>query len=519
MKSFYSPHGSMLPQRLAPKAKKPEGSLTGSPLFDQLTDYGGQRIPTKTPEPKAKDILLYLADGADPRYARLTNKSIDAGWTYFGQFLAHDLTLRRELGISCPRLNLDGLYGLGPRLSRYLYEVNQDLDFSGVRFALDHYVNENTNESVDDVFRVGAEGNIPLMADVRNDDNFLLNQLHCAFLRFHNKMAEFFHREYNEKGDALYVRTRRFVTWTYQWILVNEYLKLITGDIVSDLINCQSYKILSRIDPITRKPFFKQESILMPEFTVAALRMGHSQVRGFYTINPRDTLNLYGDNREKPDLRGFQRHPKRGPVDWHSLFTFDQQAYDQQEEVEVSQSRPIDLMIASPLGCLPYPDLAAFDRDLGHINIKRSIKYNMIIREQDLKILRDDLGISTLEHLDEIEKLYPEIPHWPEWENCKKNLASLDGWPLWIFILVEARILGTKTMEMDHIKQTLGPLGAQIIAEQLIWVLQQDRHSYLYEFPAWEPMQELLGKYMPIRKARPAMFTMVDVLYIAKHGI
>lgn len=160
----------------------------------------------------------------------MDNHAIDSGWTYFGQFLAHDLTYHQNFGGLVPRLNLDVLYGMGPRSSTYLYEMHQNRDstqsFRGVRFLLDPYLHP-TGEKVNDVFRVGRLIRTPLMGDTRNDENFILSQLHCAFLCFHNRIAEAIAKYGNTSlPDELFAKTRTFVTHTYQWIIINKYLKL-----------------------------------------------------------------------------------------------------------------------------------------------------------------------------------------------------------------------------------------------------------------------------------------------------
>ena len=61
------------------------------------------------------------------------NEKLPAGYTYLGQFIAHDLSFdaepfvddhgdsRQRRNFRTPRLELDSLYGLGPRAQPYLY--------------------------------------------------------------------------------------------------------------------------------------------------------------------------------------------------------------------------------------------------------------------------------------------------------------------------------------------------------------------------------------------------------------
>jgi hypothetical protein len=72
-----------------------------------------------------------------PTHGRLgeDNPRIPAGWTFFGQFVAHDITHDRSplqetedvttlQNFRKPRLDLECLYGAGPVGQPYLYDVH-----------------------------------------------------------------------------------------------------------------------------------------------------------------------------------------------------------------------------------------------------------------------------------------------------------------------------------------------------------------------------------------------------------
>src|SRR5437879_12875955 len=63
------------------------------------------------------------------------NPRIPAGFTFLGQFIAHDITADRSLllhharlkelrNFRTPRLDLESLYGAGPTGNPYLYDIN-----------------------------------------------------------------------------------------------------------------------------------------------------------------------------------------------------------------------------------------------------------------------------------------------------------------------------------------------------------------------------------------------------------
>ena len=517
--SYYSPHKMEPIQSSTELHGESIFPPTNSPLFSFL----GERDNLGKPE-DYYSIIPKILEGEFGDDVNQNNTGIDAGWTYFGQFVSHDLTIRRELGGINPCLNLDCLYGFGPRSNAHLYEVYPREDgnnaFRGVCFALDTYLYNDNNitndkKTVYDVFRIGKKGDIPVMADVRNDDNFLLNQLHCTFMRFHNQMAEYFQQKIsldNKKESNLFIRTRQYVTWTYQWLIVNEYLPLLAGKVANDLIKDRAYKILT-------EEFRSQQPILLPEFVAAAMRIGHSQVRDRYDLNQENLgIRLFGSNGET-DLSGFKRDPNRGAIDWRFFFNFNNQS-------TLQKSRPIDLFLAPSIRKVPF--LPGEEHNLGEINIKRSVEYGMVIQSKDLRKLRKYLQIKTIPDFEEaLDSLYREIKDdWIDWREYKKRILALPGWPLWIFLLVEARVRGASTRQRKNVKQHLGPLGAQIIAEQMIWLLQKDAKSYLCQCPNWHPMQALSG-YIPVRKALPSglrpaslgLFSIADILHIANNGI
>ena len=478
--------------------------LDNSPLLQFLMDYSEKNRNIEI-EHSQKLIITLETDGADKE--RISNERIDAGWTYFGQFISHDITIRRELGDPVPRLNLDSLYGAGPKSNAHLYEMERDAfddyTFRGVRFLLNSYIT-STGDKVNDVYRTGPLASAPIMGDVRNDDNFILNQLHCAFMRFHNQVAEYFMGEESLKPEALFRKTRKFVTQTYQWLIVHEYLPLLTGIGAQTLIDSGLYKILAYKNRRLKPP------VLMPEFNMATFRIGHSQVRSFYRINSRSIAHLFHDvgYPEKPTLRGFMRNKNRGPVDWRFMFTFDQSPFP-----KVEKSRPIDVVIAASLGALPFFQPKTVESNLSLTNIKRSIDHQLVIFETDLQYIRDALQIPTISSFSVLNTI--DSNQDTEWLQCKEYLLGLDAWPLWVFILVEAMVLGAEKYHFQKVSQHLGPLGAQIIAEQMMWVLEHDPDSFLNADQAWNPMNDLSKHYLPIK----GNFSIVDVLHIAESGI
>jgi len=126
----------------------------------------------------------------------------------------------------------------------------------------------------------------PVIGDGRNDENLIIAQFHLAILRFHNAVVD----EIRSAPDApssnaeVFDLARKQVTWTYQWLVTNTFLKQICDpDIVDEIVNDRA--------PIYQDFFDAHQSANnnirpMPlEFSVATFRYGHSMVRGEYDFN------------------------------------------------------------------------------------------------------------------------------------------------------------------------------------------------------------------------------------------
>lgn len=462
-------------------------------------------IQPPVPDPNYTDLLLFEQE----EFGTIRdNKNLEAGWTYFGQMMSHDLTMQREFSGDRPYLRLQCLYGAGPKANGFLYEFRgkgrrTPFKFRGVKFALNTY--KGKKAPVTDVLRYFREGlNVPLMADIRNDENFILSQLHCLFLQFHNQVAEYLYdpKKSEEQKEQVYAEARQAVVWTYQYLILNEYLPKLMHNSSLTKLSLDKFKI------IDAKSY--PQPFLTPEFIVAALRVGHSQVRQFYKINDTDeVLELYSSAPQKQaDLRGFKQDKRRHGVDW-SLF-FDTGNPNR----KVQSSRLMDLLVSPPLGVLPFmPDN---NQNLGHINLKRSKQHGLLLPKGELNRIASNLGIDTIQDVDrEVDIRFAEYPPNSRIGELAVRVKEVKTWPLWAFILLEADIRGSvKVAGTNKTKQTLGPLGSQIFAEQLLWILLTDEESYLKKQPDWKPT-DILKSYTP----QGQQFGMADVIAIAQGGL
>lgn len=496
-------------------------SYPPSPLFDDKLRLPRNGVPIDL---DAWAALLRFDPDQHGTETLDVNKRIAAGWTYFGQLMSHDLSsLRglyanpedphRALGHFSPSLDLHTLYGFGPQVQAGLYELAKDAeygyDFRGVRFVLESY-QSTLGKTVDDVPR--KDMLLPLIADVRNDDNFLLSQLLCVLMRFHNAMAEYFHRQSKGtlKGEALFHKTRGFVAWTYQWLIVYEYLvKMLPDGLVANLL--QSLRDGHTQGFVLLDHKLNEAPALTPEFIHAAMRIGHSQVRGAYELNAQQQhLELFGDEKEgKPDLRGFKRDHRRSAPDWALFFG----------TKGAQKSRLMDLLIAEPLHKLPFPP--KLGENLGVLNLKRSVEMGLVLPRDTQQLFQTRLGISAAINPDIIQSYYSSHRLNQATKTWLERLCTVEHWPLWAYVLMEARIYGCQPAAYrgsTQPSQTLGPLGAHIIAEQILWILFQSKSTFLQRRGFdWTPDKEIAAIQKIPGFVPP--FTINTLIAIAYNGI
>ncbi len=275
------------------------------------------------------------------------NPNMTAGITFIGQFLDHDLTLdlrsplhapsdpRKTRNFRTAAFDLDNLYGGGPVESPELYNRSS----GDIKFRMDPLPGSEA------VSRKGAlrydlprdANQTAIIGDARNDENVIIAQFHLAMLRFHNAVIDRLRADpayAGQSADRGFKEAQRLVRWHYQWIVVHEFLPLTIGqDRVEALLSggLRFYKV----DDPQGAPHLRNQrnQPLIPiEFSGAAYRFGHSQVRPSYRVNfgPDsgspffafafdDTIDPNATDPE--DMRGGKRAARRF-VDWQTFFDF-----------------------------------------------------------------------------------------------------------------------------------------------------------------------------------------------------
>jgi hypothetical protein len=417
-------------QCLAPE--RVEDSPSGAryrKLFDRLPALEvdeGELLALGRPEGPCDDASTTGAADAN----------VAAGWPFFGQFIAHDITADRSpighrtdpvqiRNFRTPRANLEGVYGAGPVGSPYLYDKDDP-----AKLLL--------GEGGHDVPR-NHQG-IALLGDQRNDVHLFVSQMQVAFIRTHNRIVDALRADGGAEGDV-FEEARRTATWHYQWVILKEFLPLLLGgEIVKELLD-GGWTLL--------RP---EESPYIPfEFADAAYRYGHSQVRDSYRVN-RD----FGPVPVFPDLMGFGAVPLEHAIDWTLQF-------DVPGNGQAQRAKRIDGTLTNCLISMPrqvtgeeegsdYASLA--NRDLERGQAVGLASGEAIAREMGVEPLSaDQVGLAEI-----------------GWEHET---------PLWLYVLKEADALE----DGDR----LGLVGGRIVAEVLVGIIESDPESFLSVDRSWAP--------------------------------
>ena len=444
------------------------------------------------------------------------NPKIPAGFTYLGQFVDHDITfdpnssLQRAndpeglVNFRNPRFDLDSLYGRGRDDSPYLYDqksphdvkllVGRVIGNQGERLEGQHDLPRNEQERA-------------LIGDPRNDENTFVSQLHLLFIKFHNRVVAKVMDERPElEDDDLFKEAQRTVRWHYQWVVICDFLKLTIPEGMLDRLLVRDEDGHREVRLRFYRP--KPRPFMPVEFSVAAYRFGHSQVRGGYKINrtvpklptflPADEL-AQSDDPRRADFRGFRALPPQWTISWPFFFELDGgQEVDRQTLPQ--QSINIDTNIAGPLAtALPDTDHSnPDDFSLPRRNLIRGKRLGLPSGQWVAK----RMGVPK-DRILAGPHLFPEQSAVRDFLVERIGAEKVDklgaNTPLWYYVLKEA--------EVQQNSERLGQVGGRIVAEVLLGLLDADPLSFLSVQPNWKPELAEDGEFFMvdlIRFADPA---------------
>jgi hypothetical protein len=417
------------------------------------------------------------------------NPHVPAGYTYLGQFIDHDITFDpTALGevlddplslrnFRTPSLELDSVYGAGPSAQPYLYD----------RLAPDKFAIGKTSAvggGGDPQVKVSLPFDLPrssdgfaLIGDPRNDENLIVAQTHLAFLRFHNKVVDWFTADPTRRRfpitKSLFEEARDTVIWHYQWIVLHDFLRRVLDEDQLDLVIDDQGERFYTVGP-------GRPAYIPLEFSVAAYRFGHSMVRESYNYN-----RVFRPGGVTPATLAllFQFSGLSGTsvpilsdwiIDWQRFFKLDGAA-------DPGLSRRMDAALVDALHNLP-------------VGQPTSLAVRNLLRG---RMLRLPSGQSVAANMGFTPLTPSQIAGGPGGLVTQQHNLDIET-PLWFYVLKEAEVLG-QGLE-------LGPVGSRIVAEVFVGLIRSGANSFMDQ-PNWKP-------FLPVMpSSEQGAFTMADLLH------
>ncbi|GID27781.1 LysM peptidoglycan-binding domain-containing protein [Paractinoplanes brasiliensis] len=483
-------------------------------LFPELQEDAANLLPQTAAMP---ELLKRLGNAMVDTDTAGEDSPIPAAYTYFGQFVDHDITLEIQQGFGSatmeqlldpamtplalaairnallnqrtPALDLDSVYGLpaphdpadGNKMLLGKVTLLPDPEPPAAR-------PEGTEgDDFHDLPREPASpGNIEhdraaVIGDPRNDENLIVAQLHVAFLRAHNALVE---------QGLSFSGARRVLRQHYQHVVVHDFLRRLAEPAIVDDIVANGNRWF---DPLSEPSF-------MPlEFSVAGYRFGHSMVRAEYDFNsnfntvggiPATLELLFTFTALSGQVGGTPTLPENWIIQWHNIIG---------DDPTVMKARRLDPSLAAfkqnefralfalknLQGETETPDLAA---RLAVRNLLRGYR------------LRLPTGQALAQHLGLPALTGPQILA-AAGSDAQRTALKAGGFdtrtPLWYYVLAEARHV--------HNGERLGPVGSTLVAEVLLGLVRRSPDSILAQ-PGWSPS---------LPSAQTGKFELADLLRLA----
>ena len=378
------------------------------------------------------------------------NLVVPAGYTYFGQFVDHDLTFDTTSSLTdahdgptnlrTPRLDLDCVYGSGPDDQPYLYATeNGNGLFKGASLLLGDPLPGSPNRH--DLLRVGTgPGARAVIGDPRNDENSIVCNIQAAMIQFHNTVvARLAKQDGTLRGKPLFVAARKLVRWTYQQIVVEDYLARVIEPATYGAFRTRLADQGEKAFAMYQNDARNLRSGLPIEFAGAAYRFGHSMVRTGYKLNAEHApQKIFTPGVGENSLMGFGRLPANHWAEWKRFFPennqFPAKSPRPSQNTNTADDRlqwayRIDASIVDPLKMLP---IAIGDgASLADLNLRRGNIFGL----PSGQMVAERLGQAPLadKHLVGRDNSASPYGYTPIPASLKKAT------PLWYYVLAEAQ--------------------------------------------------------------------------------
>ena len=491
------------------------------------------------------------------------NSDIPTGYTYWGQFIDHDLsagtdrshefeitrpnfsTVRPQQveedieNMRTPFFDLDSLYGDGEGafsdMNRHLYQGGTDLnpkqvrkrkptgDVDPIKFIIGDTVVVEQGVTPDGD-QLGSRRDLPrnegqealpehlpsqaLIGDFRNDENLIVAQFHLAMLKLHNEMVDAVredHPDIAKDNEKVFKEARRQVTWHYQWLVVNDFLRRIVSE--DELQRAIEFRSI----------FEGEDEPFMPlEFSTAAYRFGHTMVRNLYDYNlnfgrglsplndraPFDLLFAFTGRGADENSRMNVQLPNNWIIQWERFFDVEGALDGNRQPIVDRFARRLDVHLAEHVTRIGMKNeshrfLGEDDQTKIHESGISPGRFNMIMRHLARRNLLRGYLLSMPTGQALARKAGVQVLTADELTTGGGAAADMladgsftDRTPLWYYILKEAEVKGQGNR--------LGPLGSFIVARTFIGLLKSDPHSYLnVKGGPWSPKDGIVDRRRP----------------------
>ncbi len=371
---------------------------------------------------------------------------IDAGYTYFGQFIAHEVVPPThplpgtKRTATTPYLDLDSLYGTVDQMPRFLDQHD--------RFP----IGPNFPGGPDDLPRQNGMAKVP---EPRSDDNVILSQLHLFLQRFHNFVID---KGYAESP----LEARRLVTLVFQLLTVEDYLRQVLAPVVFDSY-FRFHKRWLNFDA-TKIP---------PEFSRAAFRFGHTMARPFYEGFP-GTPDAKLEQLFRPDAN----LEAALVLEWPQFFGWPE------EDDPTQDAARLDPFLVAAMGSIPRGAGSA-PVDIVLMNLRSGQEAELPAGGAYVATILDGPNGDAIRAALSLDRV-PDLGDFAAAELAAVGV-SIDNLPLWPYVLVEAM--------HSNKGQHLGVLGSMICAEVLANSIIYAQHSiYRNGWPAIDDVFASMGR-------------------------
>jgi nucleoid-associated protein YgaU len=465
-------------------------------LFPELQDDDANLLPrSATTVRRLKELGRAMVD---PGPATGDGR-VPAIYTYFGQFVDHDITfeqssftmakllapglapmpvaqIRDDLkNTRTASLELDSLYGGAAArdpANQAKMLIGKVTRLNGTSVPLKRPPGKGDDN---DLPRAGRSPGNPerdreaRIGDPRNDENLIVAQLHLAFLKAHNRLVD--------QGRS-FEEARRLVRQHYQHIVLQDFLKRVADPAIADAVIGGGNRFYDALG----EPFF-----LPLEFTVAGFRFGHTMIRDTYDFNLNFTDAslglLFTFTALSGELGDFDTLPDNWIIQWERFIA---------PGGGKNKARKFDTKLSTGLfqlqtvtGEVEQPADAA---NLAVRNLLRG--YGLRMPTGQAMAARLGLPVLTPAQLEAAAASERQA-------QVLKASGFLERTPLWYYLLAESRHQGG---------QRLGPVASTLVAEVLVGLVRRS-HDSILAAPGWVPS---------LPSTKPGRFELADLLRFAK---